>query len=157
MISLKIRNILISDIELFRIKGASCEENKTCFVCKGASYTWEPTVPLVKWYINVGFPRRGTSLLGHMGVCTPRISVMTKPHNIGGILSFNPRIWMWFFRSVFTEKQYENSCLCLNMSIPRIMPQYLTQAPEYFYKMCIPSPEFLCQRPPKIDAYSRMK
>ena len=29
---------------MFLIKGASCEENKTCFLYKGVSYAWEPTV-----------------------------------------------------------------------------------------------------------------
>ena len=41
------KNILISDLELFLVKGASCEENETCFLYKGVirvSYTWEPTV-----------------------------------------------------------------------------------------------------------------
>ena len=40
----KIRNILISDLELFLIKGASCEENETSFLYKGVSYMREPTV-----------------------------------------------------------------------------------------------------------------
>ena len=44
MTNLKIRHILISDQELFLIKGASCEENETCFSYKGISYTREPTV-----------------------------------------------------------------------------------------------------------------
>ena len=30
MTNLKIRNSLFSDLELFLIKGASCEENETC-------------------------------------------------------------------------------------------------------------------------------
>ena len=44
MTSLKVRNILISDLELCLIEGASCEENETCFLHKGVSYTREPTV-----------------------------------------------------------------------------------------------------------------
>ena len=35
MTNLKIRNVLISDLELFLIKGGSCEENETCFLYKG--------------------------------------------------------------------------------------------------------------------------
>ena len=45
MTNLKIRNILISDLKLFLIKGAPFEENETCFLYKGVSYTREPTVP----------------------------------------------------------------------------------------------------------------
>ena len=44
MTNLKIRNILISDLKLFLIKGAPFEENETCFLYKGVSYTREPTV-----------------------------------------------------------------------------------------------------------------
>ena len=44
MTNLKIRNILISDLELFLIKGASCEEKETCFLYKWVSYTREHTV-----------------------------------------------------------------------------------------------------------------
>ena len=44
MTKLEIRNISISDLELFLIKGASCEENETCFLYQGVSYTREPTV-----------------------------------------------------------------------------------------------------------------
>ena len=43
MTNLKIRNILISDLELFLIKGASCEENENCFLYKRVSNTREPT------------------------------------------------------------------------------------------------------------------
>ena len=35
MTELKIRNILISDLESFLIKGWSCEENETSFLYKG--------------------------------------------------------------------------------------------------------------------------
>ena len=45
MTNLEIRNILISDLEFFLIKGASCEENETCFLYKGVSCTREPTLP----------------------------------------------------------------------------------------------------------------
>ena len=38
MTNLKIRNILILDLGFFLIKGASCEENETCFLYKGVSY-----------------------------------------------------------------------------------------------------------------------
>ena len=44
MTNLKIRSILISDLESFLIKGASCEENEAFFLSKGLSCTWEPTV-----------------------------------------------------------------------------------------------------------------
>ena len=44
MTNLNIRNILISDLALFLIKGASCEGNETCFLYKGVSFTREPTV-----------------------------------------------------------------------------------------------------------------
>ena len=44
MMNLKIRDILISDLGLFLIKRASCEENETCFLYKGVSYTRDPTV-----------------------------------------------------------------------------------------------------------------
>ena len=35
MTNLKIRKILISDLKLFRLKGAPCEEIETCFLYKG--------------------------------------------------------------------------------------------------------------------------
>ena len=44
MTNLKIRNILISGLKLFLIKGAPFEENETCFLYKGVSYTREQTV-----------------------------------------------------------------------------------------------------------------
>ena len=44
MTNQKIRNILSSGHKLFLIIGASHEENETCFLYKGVSYMWEPTV-----------------------------------------------------------------------------------------------------------------
>ena len=44
MKTLEMRNILISDLKLFLIKGGPCEENETCFLYKGVSYTRELTV-----------------------------------------------------------------------------------------------------------------
>ena len=52
MTNLKIRRILISDLELFHIKGASFEENETCFLYKGVSCMQEPTVvPMVLQFL----------------------------------------------------------------------------------------------------------
>ena len=47
MTNLKIRNILISDLQLFLIKGVPCEEIEICFLYKGVSYRREPTVKQV--------------------------------------------------------------------------------------------------------------
>ena len=44
MTNLKVRNISNSDLILFSIKGAPCEELETCFFYQGVSYTREPTV-----------------------------------------------------------------------------------------------------------------
>ena len=49
MTNLKIRNIIISDLALFLIKRASCEENETCSLYKGVSYTREGTVLIEKY------------------------------------------------------------------------------------------------------------
>ena len=54
MTNLKIRNILISDLKLFLIKGAPFEENETCFLCKGVSYTREPTVEQILRLAELG-------------------------------------------------------------------------------------------------------
>ena len=59
MTNLKIRNILISDLELFLIKGASREENETCFYTRGFLYTREPIV--VHGQI-LGFLYKGTCI-----------------------------------------------------------------------------------------------
>ena len=57
MTNLKIRNILISDLKLFLIKGAPFEENETCFLYKGVSYTREPTVFRLPYLgVNFGTP-----------------------------------------------------------------------------------------------------
>ena len=46
----------MSDLELFLLKGASCEENETCFLHKRVSYTREHTVSeILKVYWLHGF------------------------------------------------------------------------------------------------------
>lgn len=46
-----------------------------------------------------------SSLLGHMGACPARISVMNQSQNMDGILRPNLRIWMRSLTSLFTTKQ----------------------------------------------------
>ena len=57
-------------------------------------------------------PRGGTSILGGMGLRTPRISVMSQSQGIRRILRPNPRICMWF-HMCFHYITIENCCLSL--------------------------------------------
>ena len=70
MTNLRIRKILISDLKLFLIKGASCEENETCFLYdERVTYTREPVASRSQKFIRNENDGRTRTKLNQMCVC----------------------------------------------------------------------------------------